>query len=495
MPQSETEKLWIYNALDCCVTSEVFEVLEPQLSNQTRAIYEFEKSLQAPVMEMKLRGVLVDQEVRVQTLKKYTEERVQLEENLNEFVTQGVGLREELNANSPVQLKHLFYEVLGLPPIKKRNSKGEWAPTVNRDALEQLDSYFMARPLVSHILAIRDCNKKIGVLKTGIDPDGRIRTSYNIAGTRTGRFSSNLSDFGTGTNMQNIEDSLRRIFVADPGFKFAYIDLEQAESRAVGAIEWNLFKDGRYLDACESGDLHTSVCRLAWGSVLPWTGNVGDDKKLAESPFYRQHSYRHMAKVLGHGTNYNGKPYTMAKHTKLDAKLIAEFQLRYFQAFPSHQRWHAWTASELASRGMLTTLTGRPRWFFGRRDDDATIREAIAYDPQGSVGDILNTGMLKVWRSQLVQLLLQIHDAILIQYPEDQEDKVLPEVLELIKHPIELRHGRTLLIPSEAQVGWNWGKYDEKENPDGLRKWAGGDDRRRQRQPATSELDRVLHSI
>lgn len=493
MPASETEKLWIYNALDCCVTAEVRDAIEPQLDNMTRSVYEFEKSLQAPVMEMKLRGVLVDQEVRAQTLKKYSEEKVILEETLDEIVQQGIGL-QPLNPNSPQQLKHLFYEVLGLPPIKKRNAKGEWAPTVNRDALEQLDNYFMARPLVSHILAIRDCNKKIGVLKTGIDPDGRIRTSYNIAGTTTGRFSSNLSDFGTGTNMQNIEDSLRRIFVADSGYKFAYIDLEQAESRAVGAIEWNLFKDGRYLDACESGDLHTSVCRLAWGNQLAWTGDIKTDKKLAEQPFYRQHSFRHMAKVLGHGTNYNGKPYTMAKHTKLDARLIAEFQSRYFQAFPAHQRWHAWTASELVRSGYLVTLTGRPRWFFGRRDDDTTVREAIAYNPQGSVGDILNQGMLRVWRSDLCQLLLQVHDAILVQYKEEEEAKVLSQILKLIQVPIELQHGRTLLIPSEAQVGWNWGKYAD-DNPDGLMKWTGADDRKRSRQPATSELDRVLYSV
>src|SRR5262249_14971349 len=152
-----------------------------------------------------------------------------------------------------------------LPPVKKRSNRaGErnYTPTVDRDALEQLDNYFLAQPIVSHILGLRDIEKKIGVLKTGIDSDGRMRTSYNIAGTSTGRFSSNLSDFGTGTNLQNIEDMLRSIFVADAGLKFAYIDLEQAESRLVGAIEWNLFHDPTYLDACESGDLHTSVCRL-----------------------------------------------------------------------------------------------------------------------------------------------------------------------------------------------------------------------------------------
>ncbi len=488
MPASETEKLWIYNGLDCCVTAEVLEAIKPQLDNQTRATYEFEKSLMAPVLEMKLRGILVDQTERDRMIKEMSADVRHMEENLLCILRDGIG--RDINWRSPKQLKELLYGTLALPPIKKRNSKGQYEPTVNRDALEQLDAYFYAQPIVSHILGLRDLNKKIGVLKTGIDSDGRMRTSYNIAGTTTGRFSSSLSDFGTGTNLQNIEERLRRVFVADPGMKFAYIDLEQAESRLVGAIEWNLFNDGRYLDACESGDLHTTVCRLAW-SGLSWVGDIKRDREVAEQPFYRQHSYRHMAKVLGHGTNYNGKPYTMAKHTKLDAKLIAEFQSKYFSAFPSHQRWHAHVASTLYQFGNLSTLSGRRRWFFGRRNDDATIREAIAYDPQGSVGDILNRGMLNVWRLGICQLLLQIHDAILIQYPEADEDKILPLVLSAIKIPIPLNNNRTLIIPSEAQTGWNWAKAS-KDNPDGLRGYKGNDSRKRQRQPQTSQLARLL---
>jgi DNA polymerase I-like protein with 3'-5' exonuclease and polymerase domains len=201
-----------------------------------------------------------------------------------------------------------------------------------------------------------------------------------------------------------------------------------------------------------------------------------------------------MAKVLGHGTNYNGKPFTMAKHTKLDAKLIAEFQQKYFTAFPAHQRWHSAVASELLQYGNLTTITGRRRWFFGRRNDDTTVREAIAYGPQGAVGDILNHGMLRVWRLNICQLLLQIHDAILVQYPEEREAEILPVLIETIKVPIELANGRTLIIPSEAQTGWNWGKHD-KNNVDGLKKWAGNDTRTRTDHAATSRLDHILHRV
>lgn len=499
----ETEKHWVYNGLDCCVTDEVLRTIEPQLDNQTRSIYEFEKELQAPVLEIKLRGILVDKVRRDKAIDEYNKRTAIIEENLDSIVRDGVGLSHPFNWNSPKQAGELLYDILGIPEKKKRNNKGLYTRTVDRDTLEALEVYFIAQPIISHILGLRDIAKKVGVLRTGIDPDGRMRTSINIAGTSTGRVSSSLSDFGTGTNLQNIEDLLRSVFVADPGFKFAYIDLEQAESRLVGAIEWNLFHDelgpkiaGAYLDACESGDLHTTVCRLAWGD-LAWTDDIKRNKEVAEQPFYRQHSYRHMAKVLGHGTNYNGKPYTMSKHTKLEQAIIGTFQGKYFRAFPCHQRWHAWVASQIMQFGRLDTLTGRRRWFFGRRDDDATIREAIAYDPQGSVGDILNRGMLQVWRSNRAQLLLQIHDAILVQYPEQLENEIVPDLLRTIIVPVELRHNRRLVIPAEALTGWNWGKQnlDPKKgplNPDGLKVYKGGDTRKREDKPQTSQLARLL---
>lgn len=493
--EGETIKLHIYNALDCAVTLEVLQAIKPQLSQLGRAKYEFSKDLQAPCLEMKLRGTLIDEVERQRVIIAYTKDANFLEANLQRILLDGLGI--ELNHRSHIQLKKLFYEVLKLPPIRKRNSKGQIAPTVNRDALEKLEQHFDAQPIVSHILALRDIEKKISALKTEVDPDGRMRTSYNIAGTNTGRLSSSMNDFGRGGNLQNLEERLRRIFIADTGMKFAYIDLEQAESRLVGAICWNLFHIGTYLDACESGDLHTTVCKMT-NPQLPWTGDPKHDKDVAEQPYYRQHSYRHMNKVLGHGSNYLGTPPTMEKHTKIPQRVIGEFQGKYFGAFPEIPMWHAWVETEIRDVGKLVSLMGRERSFFGRRNDPTTIREAVAFDPQGSVADILNTGMLNVWRAGVCQLLMQVHDAILIQYPEDSEDEIVPEVLELIKVKVELKHARTLLIPADAKTGWNWSnRVVDKDtgavtNPDGLMKYKGKDDRKRIGTTTTHILDRVI---
>lgn len=479
---NETEKLWCYNGIDCCVTLEVRNVIKPQLDNASTHAYQFSKDLIGPILEMNMRGVAVDSRTREETVKSLEADLALLEKNLRKIIFGVFGIF--INWRSNDALKDIFYRRMMIPPMRNRNAKGVYVETVDRDALEKLNVYFYARPIISHILALRDIGKKIGVLKTSIDPDGRMRTSYNIGGTTTFRLSSSLSDFGTGTNLQNIEQKLRRPFVADKGHKLAYIDLEQAESRAVGGYCWNIFHKGGYLDACESGDLHTSVCRMAWTN-LPWSGDLKSDRSIAEGPFYRQHSFRHMAKVLGHGSNYRGKPPTMAVHTKLDAKIIQEFQSRYFNAFPEIPEWHIWTERQLIETGHLFTLTGHRRWFFGRRTDDTTLREAIAYGPQGTIGVLLNQGLLRLWRMNICQILLQIHDALVIQYREDLEDVIVPQAIKALQNPIELAHGRTLLIPSEAKVGWNWAEQITDAtgtvigNPDGLRKYRGSDERKR----------------
>jgi len=469
--ETDTERLWVYNGLDCCVTMEVLDVLLPQLDNQTNSTYTFSRELQGPALDMRLRGVLIDGDRKARVISEFIDRIDDLEDSLSSIASEGLGLFG-FNWRSNQQLKELFYERLGIPTIKKYG-----VPTVNREALEKMEAYFIARPIIAHIIQLRELAKKVGVLRTEIDHDGRMRTSYNIAGTTTGRWSSSFSEFGTGTNLQNIEETLRTIFISDPGMKMGYLDAAQGESRVVGAIEWNLFKDGRYLDACESGDLHTSVAKLCWPE-LPWTGNLKADRILAERPFYRHYDYRYMCKKIGHGTNYLGKPFAISKQAKIDQRIIEEFQPKYFMAFPAHQRWHGWVANAIRSTGQLTSLTGRRRHFFGRRDEDETLRQAVAYDPQGSLGDILNRGMLNVYRANDCQLLMQIHDAILIQYPEEREDEIIPKVQAQLKQRLELSHGRELIMPFDVKTGWNWGNYSN-ENEAGLKSYSPGKDQRK----------------
>lgn len=488
---SEDDAAHIYNGLDCCVTFEIFERLLEELEaspENVRYTYKMALAKQAPILEMSMRGILVDEAARITTIAELSKKLRLLDSRFQRIMTEVFGHR--LNWDSPVQLKTLFYGTLGINEIKKRNAKGQYVATVDENALLRMRNHFYAQPLANYILAMRELRKKIGFLETEIDPDGRLRCNLNIAGTNTGRLSSSANDFGTGTNLQNVDNTLRYPFIADPKRILVNIDLEQADARNVGAIIYNLFFDshgpeasGRYLDACESGDLHTRVCSMAW-QELPWVGDLREDRKIAEQPAERGFSYRDLAKRLGHGTNYYGTPPTMAKHTGTAVKTIKEFQERYFGAFPLIPAWHEWVINEIKTHGVITTLYGRRRHFFGRGNDQSTWRKAIAFAPQSMTGHQIDMGILNLWRNAPeCELLMQVHDSILFQVPWHRHDTHIERALDLLRFPWELRGGREFAVPLEAKVGWNWGEvqYNKEGKPcgnfEGLMKWTGPEKR------------------
>ena len=486
--------LWVYNGLDCVVTTGVWDALKGQLEKPyVEQSYNFVRAMQAPALEMMMHGMRIDINERERLRNTYEKKKERFEWILNEY-GKALGLAG-INANSPTQLKKVFYEILGCP-VQHKYDKGTKKESTDREALEKLRLYRSARPICNVVLKLRDAVKMLGVIRTGVGRDGRMRCSYNVVGTETGRWSSSENVFGEGTNLQNITDFLRRMFIADEGKKLAYVDLEQAESRLVAYLSG----DEAYIEACESGDLHTTVCRMVWQN-LEWTGELEHDKsKVAGQNFYRHFSYRDMAKRGGHGTNYYGSPRTMAMHLKVETKLMEEFQQLYFEAFPGIPMWHQHIAATLQTEGRMVTALQRVRQFHDRLTDDATLRQAIAFGPQSVIGEILNLGMWKVWKELYgkVRILAQIHDAILIEYDEADEQTILPQVIEKLQTPFPIKDifgvERECLIPAGVEgVGWNWAKYDYKNgtNPDGLKGITGHDERTRQNQPQSD----LLHSI
>lgn len=483
----------IYNALDCCVTFEVWEELQT-LFNTPPVTYDFERALQAPALEMMLRGFRIDKFERDRAVSALLKDRTRLEFILERYAEAILPSPLDkkikgrwINPNSREQLLTLFYSHMGIKPIET-SIKGVRQARMNRETLEKLEMYFHAKPVVSVILGIREINSQLAVLTQGVDPDGRIRTSINVGATETGRFSSSKSTTGSGGNMFNITERLRRSFVSDPGWKLVGVDLEQAESREVGFICGKLFNDWSYLDACEAGDLHTTVASMVWPD-LPWSVDKVANRQIADQLFYRDYSYRYMAKRGGHGSNYMLTPFTASRHLKCPLKLMQSFQERYMAAFPCIPQWHHWVAEQVQTVHQLTTIFDRQRHFFGRPDDPATLREAVAHEPQSTTADRLNVGLLRIW-TQLkgrVQVLLQLYDAIYLQIREDDdEEEIMHILLELIDVPLE-HNGRKFTVPGEYKSGWNWSDYNAKTNPDGLKKWKGPDDRKR-----TALLDRIM---
>lgn len=296
------DREWVYNGLDACLTYEIDNELDSVMDDIARGTYQMSLALQAPILEMNMRGIKIDLAERDRAIASLSTDAQKVDSQFDYLCRSIFG--REVNPASPKQVIDLFYNWLALPEQKKRNSKGEYAVTTDREALEKLAQlYYPAKPFVSHILKSRDIWKQIGTLSTPL-LNGRFYTSLAIAGTKTGRLASALSDFAVGSNLQNIDRRIKRMFIADEGKKFANVDLEQADARNVGAQTWNLFPElgdtNRFLDFAESGDLHTAVCALCWRE-LDWTNDPKENRAIADQPAYREKSYRDLAKILGHG--------------------------------------------------------------------------------------------------------------------------------------------------------------------------------------------------
>ena len=475
----------IYCALDSCVTEESFAEVSRQF-NEPPQIYSFSRALQGPYLDIMTFGFAVDEQARRAAAVQLREQIIVLQSILNELSRSVTDA--DLNPRSPLQLQKLFYEVMHLPEVWL-SQKGVRRLSTNREALEKLEVYLYARPFISCILAIRDLAKQLQTFETEIDLDLRYRTSYNIAGTETGRPSSSSNAFGTGGNAQNIAPSLRYVFVADPGWKLGQVDLEQVEARDVGWFCGCLFDDWSFLDACESGDLHTNNARRIWPE-LPWTSDPRRDRALADKNFYRDFSYRDMAKRGSHLSNYMGTAWTASRALKVPLPMMEEFQARYCRgrvadakrpaiaaAYPCIPRFWQWIAEQLQTTHLITTPFGRRRHFFGRSGDDATLREAIAFLPQSTTGDRNSLIMWRVWkRMPHLQLLGNGFDSIIFQYPDrgaEQEAQVISDVLALTR--VEFKHpsGRSYVVPAEAKVGWNWGNVCNEADRDRARKSGG----------------------
>jgi DNA polymerase I-like protein with 3'-5' exonuclease and polymerase domains len=486
---SAQDTLYVYCALDSLLTHEIWDKLQPHLG----PTYRFERLQLGPVMSLMRRGFAVDLEARDKAVlgeSGLTARAFRLG-GMTIVIKNGKGswgVSDEdallqklariiwgrpLNYHSDTQLKAFFYGALRIPEMKE-SKKGETKVVVNRNALEKIaDQYVKGQLFAIIILRLRDLEKQIEVLTKGLAPNGRFIPSYNIGGTDTWRWSSSKHPYRHSSNGQNIDPALRHIFVADPDRVFLYTDLQGAESRVVAYLSG----DTAYIRAVESGDVHTAVAKMVWPE-LPWTGDPKKDREIADTEYWNGKSYRDISKMCGHASNYNATPYTIARQGKIAVSVAEEFQRKYFRAFPGIRKWQQWVASQLQLTGQITNPFDMNRTFWGREWDDATVRDAIAFDPQSTVGTLLNVGLYQVWRElepHDAWVHAQIHDAIVTSVDEKRLDAVGRSILNCLCVPVEVTDingiTRTLLIPPEAECGKNWGKASAT-NPDGLRKWA-----------------------
>jgi len=488
---------YAYNTLDCTGTRAVADVLLPRLTPQTGLTYSFERACQAPALAMMIRGVLVNLVVRdselaelrrdlkkaakasnKQPLIKEKWDGTELETGKCKNSTRKDGRhkwprgvpdaerrcetcntprvkRKDFNPNSHVQCWHLFYDILGIPVQK--NKKGE--ESTDEFVLEKIARRWKQYAgLVDTILAVRGIKKQIGFVNSRLSSDGRFMSSFNVGAAWTGRWSSSKNPYREGSNLQNISERHRRMFMADPGKEMCYADLEQAESRTVAYDA----EDEAYIKAHLSGDVHTYVCRMLWPD-LDWTGDLTKDKVVAKAnppwDLAPGHTWRFAAKRCQHGLNYGLSPQGIAAwaHIPLaEAKLVYE---RYFTEFAGVYGWQRAIAKMVKDQQALVNPLGRRCRLFGRPWDAHTYRQGLSFIPQSTVGDVLNLSLWGVWKNcdpQLIQLLGQVHDAILCEFDIEARDEAVVALTEHMTIPIPIK-GRTMTIPVEIAIGRNWG--------------------------------------
>lgn len=486
------EQYQVYNCLDASITAQLVPVMLDLCNTNQLNTYNHEMELQSLCLEMSSKGFPLNQLRVAELVTDLDKEAARALHILHRFCE--AVYSPPINPNSTKAVPEFFYDHLQLPVIWKYDHKTKQRRRgADRDCLERLAAmYPSAVPFVNAILAYREATKLASVFKKGLEPSGVLRSNFSPSGTETGRLSSQSNVYGRGTNAQNLNDRVRQVVEAPPGYCLAYVDLKTAESIAVGYLSG----DTRYLAACLGGDLHTAVSELTWPHLGWRQGDLHYNRKLADQLFYRDFTYRDMAKRGGHGTNYYGTPPTMAKHLKVESRVIAAFQQQYFSAFPGIRDWQLETIARVQRDGMLTTPLGRERRFWGRPSDKATHREAIANVPQSLVADVMNKGLMQVQRWLLKELdhtirggpwfglaanraglIAQVHDAGLFLLPLSEADALMEEILQRIVFPVDFGALGTMRIPAEATFGRRWSKLPKTEKKglmDGLRDWKPG---------------------
>lgn len=503
------QALLLYNNHDVWNTQHAMEcLLDDELTDPNYLnTYHHEMALVLPLWRIARRGVLIDVPA-LDTL------RTTLEK---ELATLNIGLGhlnngEVLNVKSGPQKAKFLFNVLGISPMGVPKTPGgdfkmDDTTLANIQLKVKDERQRQAIKMVRAATERRDLVSKFCDLD--LDTDGRIRCHYDPAKTDTGRLSSRkFNPTGNGSNLQNVprDTRVRAVFVPDKGYVFGYADLKSAESMVVSHItgdpEMLRLHSAEYLDGGLDG--HKYVASF-----------------LLDRPIDRiTKEERYLGKRVRHAGNYGMSWFKLMQLINADAqetgvsvdaaqaKMLIQ---KYRQLHPHLESWWNDILVQLYATHTIFTLHGRKRVFYDR--PDAILPEAIAYNPQGTVGQTLNMGLLRCdpdyhvrydnWQRQWdaanimdqllqkeliemsrklqesgFQMLLQIHDAIGFQIPEQNADWALPLIPKLMEIPIPIKRKGldpyTLTIPTDLQVGYNWGEFDSKnpeKNPNGLKPW------------------------
>ena len=410
------------------------EILRPKLREleMDELFARIEMPLCAVLARMEHRGFLADREA----LRQFGETLAGQIDALQAKIWEEAG--EEFNINSPKQLSAILFDKMGLPGGKK--TKTGWS--TNADVLDRLRHV----PLVAHVLEYRELAKlkstyADGLLKV-IGEDGRIHTNFQMTVTATGRLSS------TEPNLQNIPvrrelgAGLRRMFVAGPGNVLVDADYSQIELRLLAHISGDENMRAAFLSG---EDVHRVTASQVFGIPL--------EEVTPEE--------RRRAKAVNFGIVYGISAFSLAQdinETVANARSYMDAYLRRFHGVRDYQK----SIVEQAHRdGYVSTLFHRRR-YLPELKGNFTMRSfaervALNMPIQGTAADIIKLAMGNVDRrlraeNKKAGLILQVHDELIVECPEEEKDAVCAILQEEMENAVHY----SVPLVADAKWGRSW---------------------------------------
>ena len=415
-------------------------VLDGELEKQQMhaLYYDMELPLCTVLYRMEKRGVAIDRE-QLEQFGKMLSQRIADCESLI-FSFSG----ERFNINSTKQLGELLFDKMGLPPVKKTKT----GYSTNSDVLEKLKD---KHPIIPAIMDYRMLTKLKSTYADGlmnvICEDGRIRTTFQNLVTATGRLSS------TDPNLQNIPvrtelgAEIRKMFVPKPGCVLVDADYSQIELRVLAHIAGDETMQKAFSDGM---DIHTVTASQVFG-VAP----------EQVTPLQRRH-----AKAVNFGIVYGISEFSLAEDIGVSRYEAKDYIENYKANYPGVRQYMKQVVEDAREAGYTVTMYGRKRYIPDLKSSNFNVRqgaERIALNTpiQGTAADLIKLAMIRVERALSDQfpdaeLLLQVHDELIVECPEEMAGKVA----ELVSR--EMEQVATLNVPLLAEAKWGKSWFDAK---------------------------------
>lgn len=398
--------------------------------------YEVELPLVDVLAEMEMTGVSLNQEYLSYLSKQMGEKLQELEEKIYTLA------EEKFNINSPKQLGIILFEKLQLPVGKKTKT----GYSTNADVLEFLRD---KHEIVEYILHYRQLGKLKSTYVDALpkllnEKTGRLHTCLNQTVTATGRLSSSEPNLQNIPIKSQLGKEIRKAFIANKdGNWLLAADYSQIELRILAHIT----EDEGLCSAFRSQqDIHTKTAAEVFDVEIEQVNS----------------SMRSKAKAVNFGIVYGISDFGLAQNLQVSPKEAKKYIDSYFVKYPGVRRYMEETIKRAKEQGYVTTILNRRRYLPDLKSSNYNVRSfaertAINTPIQGSAADIIKIAMLKV-ASKLkekklkAKLVLQVHDELILEVPEEELEEVTTVVREAMEKAVSL----SITLDVDIQIGKTW---------------------------------------